>query len=159
MTTCRDAQIQRTPNLSDCEDKGKITSMLGRRTTGSVVCPGCGSLVGVSDEKCYICGRVNPGLWGFAPVLRRLGNDLGFVPLVVGASTVLYVLTLVRSQFEGDLQVMGGLEIDTELRPRAEISTQAQGRLGGDPPLAGENTRDPVGRNPQSQRQRIARHG
>lgn len=83
--------------------------MLGRKTTGSVVCPACGSLVGVNDDKCYSCGRVNPGLWGFAPALRRLGNDLGFVPLVVGASTVLYVLTLVRSQLVGDLQVVGGM--------------------------------------------------
>jgi rhomboid protease GluP len=80
--------------------------MLGRKTTGSIVCPGCGSLVGVGDEKCYICGRVNPGLWGFAPVLKRLGNDLGFVPLVVGSSTVLYVLTLLRSGSE--LQIVGG---------------------------------------------------
>ena len=71
--------------------------MLGRRTTGSIVCPSCGSLVGVGDDKCYICGRANPGMWGFAPVLRRLGADLGFVPLVMGASSVLYVLTLLAS--------------------------------------------------------------
>ena len=103
--------------------------MLGRRTTGSVVCPGCGSLVGVSDEKCYICGRVNPGLWGFAPVLRRLGNDLGFVPLVVGASTVLYVLTLVRSQFEGDLQVMGGMMSFLAPGSRALVLFGASGAL------------------------------
>ena len=103
--------------------------MLGRKTTGSVVCPGCGSLVGVSDEKCYICGRVNPGLWGFAPVLRRLGNDLGFVPLVVGASTVLYVLTLVRSQFEGDLQVMGGMMSFLAPGSRALVLFGASGAL------------------------------
>jgi rhomboid protease GluP len=70
------------------------------------VCPSCGSLVGVGDDKCYICGRVNPGLWGFAPMLRQLGADLGFAPLVVGAASVLYVLTLVASGSE--LQVVGG---------------------------------------------------
>lgn len=80
--------------------------MFGRRTTGSVVCPSCGSLVGVNDPKCYTCGRANPSLWGFAPVLRRLGSDLGFVPLVMGASVVLYVLTLVASG--SDVQIMGG---------------------------------------------------
>jgi rhomboid protease GluP len=80
--------------------------MLGRRKTGSVVCPSCGSLVGVNDERCYTCGRVNPGMWGFAPVLRRLGSDLGFVPLVVGVSVVLYVLSLLASG--RGLQVMGG---------------------------------------------------
>src|SRR5436190_12536618 len=81
-------------------------SVFQRRTTGSVVCPSCGSLVGVRDAKCYMCGRANPSLWGFAPVLRRLGADLGFVPLVVGVSAVLYALTLVSSG--SDLQVMGG---------------------------------------------------
>ena len=54
-----------------------------RQKTGSVVCASCGSLVGVNDERCYSCGRRNPGLWGFGPMLRRFGNDLGFVTLVV----------------------------------------------------------------------------
>jgi rhomboid protease GluP len=71
--------------------------MLQRRTTGSVVCPSCGSLVGVRDEKCYTCGRANPGLWGFGPLLRQLGTDLGFVPLVMGASTALYIVMLIAS--------------------------------------------------------------
>ncbi len=71
--------------------------MFKRKTSGSVVCPSCGSLVGVRDEKCYSCGRANPGLWGFGPVLRRFGADLGFAPIVVGASTVLYALTLLAS--------------------------------------------------------------
>jgi rhomboid protease GluP len=68
-----------------------------RRTTGSVVCPSCGSLVGVRDDKCYNCGRSNPGLWGYGPALRKLGADFGFVPVVVGASSILYVLTLLIS--------------------------------------------------------------
>jgi rhomboid protease GluP len=68
-----------------------------RRTSGSVVCPSCGSLVGVRDDKCYMCGRANPSLWGFAPLLRQLGSDMGFVPLVIGASTVLFALTLLAS--------------------------------------------------------------
>jgi len=80
--------------------------MLRRKTSGSVVCPSCGSLVGVNDERCYTCGRVNPGLWGFAPALRTLGSDLGFVPLVLGGSAVLYVLTLLASG--RSLQIMGG---------------------------------------------------
>lgn len=71
--------------------------MFNRRTSGSVVCPSCGSLVGVQDDRCAICGRWNPGLWGFAPMLRALGNDLGFVPFIIGGSSVLYVATLVVS--------------------------------------------------------------
>jgi rhomboid protease GluP len=71
--------------------------MFRRQTTGSVVCVSCGYLVGVNDDKCYHCGRRNPGLWGFAPALRRLGHDLGFVPFVIGACGVLYVLTWILS--------------------------------------------------------------
>jgi len=80
--------------------------MFRRKTTGSVVCPSCGSLVGVRDDACYTCGRSNPGLWGFAPLLRQLGTDFGFVPLVVGACSVVYVLTLLVSGNE--LQIVGG---------------------------------------------------
>ena len=74
-----------------------IGRLLRRKTTGSVVCPSCGSLVGVRDDRCYTCGRANPGLWGFAPMLRQLGADFGFVPFVMGASATLYLLTLLMS--------------------------------------------------------------
>jgi rhomboid protease GluP len=36
-------------------------------------------------------------MWGFAPMLRSLGNDLGFVTLVVGGCAALYVVTLLMS--------------------------------------------------------------
>lgn len=72
--------------------------MLKRQTSGSVICTSCGVLVGVNDDRCYNCGRRNPGLWGFAPALRNLGRDLGFVPFVIGACFFLYVLTLIASQ-------------------------------------------------------------
>jgi rhomboid protease GluP len=71
--------------------------MFKRQTTGSVVCVSCGYLVGVNDEVCYHCGRRNPGLWGFAPALRSLGNDVGFVPFVTGTCIVMYVLSLLLS--------------------------------------------------------------
>ena len=53
-----------------------------RQTSGSVVCPSCGRLVGVNDEKCGNCGRTRPGMWGFAGVLRNLGEDLGFTKIL-----------------------------------------------------------------------------
>lgn len=71
--------------------------MLGRQTSGSVVCPSCGKLVGVRDERCASCGRPHPGMWGWGGVLRRLGNDLGFVEIVTGACVVLYLATLVAA--------------------------------------------------------------
>jgi rhomboid protease GluP len=62
--------------------------------------------VGVRDDKCYMCGRSNPGLWGFGPMLRQVGADLGFVPLVMGASGTIFVLTLLASGNE--LEIVGG---------------------------------------------------
>jgi len=62
-----------------------------------VVCPSCGSLVGVNDEKCYTCGRSNPGLWGFGPALRALGADFGFAQFVVGGCVAVWLITLLMS--------------------------------------------------------------
>src|SRR5215510_4598097 len=65
-----------------------------RQKWGSVVCPSCGNLVGIKDDRCFTCGRWNPGLWGFAPVLNRLGRDLGFTQFVIGSCVGLYALML-----------------------------------------------------------------
>ena len=83
--------------------------MFRRQKSGSVVCPSCGLLVGVRDERCFNCGRWNPGMWGFAPALRRLGNDFGFVSLVVWGCAALYVATLVVTTALGFPVGMGGL--------------------------------------------------
>jgi len=58
------------------------------------VCPGCSSLVGVQDERCLNCNRWNPGMWGFAPALTRLGRDMGFVPLVMTSCVALYAAAI-----------------------------------------------------------------
>jgi rhomboid protease GluP len=81
--------------------------MFKRQRTGSVVCASCGSLVGVNDEQCYSCGRRNPGLWGFGPALRRLGNDLGFSNVVLYGCCFLYFASLIMSMARGS-NVMGG---------------------------------------------------
>lgn len=78
-----------------------------RQKTGSVVCASCGSLVGVNDDKCYTCGRRNPGLWGFGPVLRRFGSDLGFTTAIVYGCAVVYTLSLLLTVLSGG-NVMGG---------------------------------------------------
>jgi rhomboid protease GluP len=102
--------------------------MFKRQTTGSVVCTSCGSLVGVRDEKCFNCGRRNPGLWGFAPLLRSLGNDLGFVPLVIWGSGALYIISLLLSG-NGLVVYGGGLNI---LMP-SQIAIILLGASGGYP--------------------------
>ena len=78
-----------------------------RQKTGSVVCASCGSLVGVNDDKCYTCGRRNPGLWGFGPVLRRFGGDLGFTTAIVYGCAIVYTLSLLLTVASGG-NLMGG---------------------------------------------------
>jgi rhomboid protease GluP len=68
--------------------------MWQRQTAGSVICPSCGSLVGVNDEACLICGRRRPGLFGFSTLLRHVGHDMGFVPLVLWGCGALFLATL-----------------------------------------------------------------
>jgi rhomboid protease GluP len=85
--------------------------MLKRQTEGSVICTSCGVLVGVNDDTCYNCGRRNPGLWGYGPALRRLGHDLGFVPIVMGGTITLYAIALLLS----------GTNIQGFLSPSTEI--------------------------------------
>ncbi|MBN2319748.1 MAG: rhomboid family intramembrane serine protease [Acidobacteria bacterium] len=68
--------------------------MFKRQTEGSVVCPYCGKLVGVNDKECWNCGKRNPGMWGFAPLLRRFGYNLEFVSIVTWVCTGLFIATL-----------------------------------------------------------------
>ena len=49
--------------------------MFKRQKTGSVVCASCGSLVGVNDERCYSCGRRNPGSGASVRCCAGFGND------------------------------------------------------------------------------------
>lgn len=71
--------------------------MFTRQQTGAVLCPSCGTLVGVKDAKCLNCGRSNPGMWGFAPLLRQWGVNFSFVNLVVPACGLLFVVSLLWS--------------------------------------------------------------
>ena len=68
--------------------------MFWRQRTGAVICASCGKLVGAKDEVCFYCGRRNPGMWGFAPALRRLGQNLGFTSIVIWGCAALYAATL-----------------------------------------------------------------
>jgi len=78
-----------------------------RQKTGSVVCASCGSLVGVNDDTCYVCGRRNPGLWGFGPVIRRFSNEFGFTGVIVYGCGGLYALSLLLTVVSGGT-LMGG---------------------------------------------------
>jgi rhomboid protease GluP len=71
--------------------------MFRRQKSGSVLCASCGKLVGVQDQVCWNCGRRSPGLWGFGPLLRNLGRDLGLTPLIIAVCGILYIATLAIS--------------------------------------------------------------
>lgn len=68
--------------------------MLARQKSGSVVCPTCGRLVGVNDEKCLNCGRRAPGLWGFAPFFQRLGASLSFFHIVLYGCAGMFLISI-----------------------------------------------------------------
>lgn len=68
--------------------------MFTRQRSGSTLCPSCGKLVGVNDDVCLSCGRRRPGMWGLTSALRGLGQDAGFVQLVIAGNVFLYLAML-----------------------------------------------------------------
>ena len=60
-----------------------LAGVFKRQRTGSVVCASCRIARRRERRDVLHCGRRNPGIWGFGPMLRAFGNDLGFVTLVV----------------------------------------------------------------------------
>lgn len=100
--------------------------MLKRQKSGSVVCPNCGRLVGVTEKRCFNCGRWNPGLWGYAPVLGRLGRDFGFSEMVFGGCALLYILSL---WWDRSNIGMGGFFGMLSPSPRALLEFGASGAI------------------------------
>jgi rhomboid protease GluP len=66
-----------------------------RKTSGAILCPTCGRLTNADAPVCLVCGRRNPGMWGFAGPLRALFRRRSFVDVVTVACIVLYVASLV----------------------------------------------------------------
>jgi rhomboid protease GluP len=79
-------------------------AMFERQKSGSVLCPSCGSLVGINDERCFTCGRRRPGLFGFAGLLKHTGDDMGFLWLVLWTCGALFIATLAST---GELEMKG----------------------------------------------------
>jgi rhomboid protease GluP len=60
-----------------------------------MICPGCGKLIGVDEERCPFCGAWRPGLYGMTPRLQRLfGRKLDLNAVIVGACVALYAIAL-----------------------------------------------------------------
>jgi membrane associated rhomboid family serine protease len=66
-----------------------------RKTTGAILCPSCGRLTNADARVCLVCGRRNPGMWGFAGPLRALFRHRSFTSVVTATCVVLYVVSLV----------------------------------------------------------------
>ena len=98
-----------------------------RKTSGAILCPSCGRLTNADAPTCLVCGRRNPGMWGFAGPLRMLFQRRSFVDVVTVACIVLYVVSLVFDP-AGALQRRGFIDA---LSP----SSQALSDLGATGPL------------------------
>src|SRR5712691_13544557 len=66
-----------------------------RKTSGAILCPSCGRLTNADAPACLVCGRRNPGMWGFGGPLARLFRAWNFTNAVTAACVGLYVVSLV----------------------------------------------------------------
>jgi rhomboid protease GluP len=82
---------------------------------GSMICPDCGKLIGVDEERCPFCGAWRPGFYGLTPWIQRFfGRRLDLDRVVLVACVALYVLSLaldLRAVFRvpGGGGLLGGL--------------------------------------------------
>jgi rhomboid protease GluP len=66
-----------------------------RKTSGTIVCPSCNRLIDVREPRCPFCNMPRPGLFGFAPVIRRLIGGVGDASRLITTSCIaLYILSL-----------------------------------------------------------------
>lgn len=82
-----------------------------RQTEGSIICPHCGKLISISEERCPFCGAWQPGMFGYAPALKRVfGQRLDLVKIITVACIGLYVAALAL-QPEAIFQPRGPLSL------------------------------------------------
>ncbi len=66
-----------------------------RKTSGAILCPSCGRLTNADAPVCLVCGRKNPGMWGFGGPLARLSRAWSFTNAAAAACVALYIASLV----------------------------------------------------------------
>ena len=66
-----------------------------RKTSGAILCPSCGRLTNAEAPVCLVCGRRNPGMWGFGGPLGALFRRWNFTNAVTAACVALYVISLI----------------------------------------------------------------
>ena len=65
-----------------------------RQTSGSIVCPSCGKLIDVNEERCPFCGRWQPGMFGYASTLSRLLESIDPTAGITWFCILLYLISL-----------------------------------------------------------------
>src|SRR5438445_534818 len=96
-----------------------------RKTSGAILCPSCGRLTNADAPVCLVCGRRNPGMWGFGGALGLLFRRWNFTNAVTAACVALYVISLIFDPLAA-LRPRGFLEV---FSPSAE----ALWAMGADP--------------------------
>ena len=59
-----------------------------------MICPTCGKLISVNEERCPFCGAWRPGMFGYAPALQKVIGRVDLSRLVIIACVVMYVVSL-----------------------------------------------------------------
>jgi rhomboid protease GluP len=65
-----------------------------RKISGAILCPSCGRLTNADAPVCLVCGRRNPGMWGFGGPLARLFRSWSFTNAVTATCIALYIVSL-----------------------------------------------------------------
>ena len=65
-----------------------------RQTEGSIICPSCGKLIDVDEERCPYCGRWRPGMFGYASAFQRLGTLFDPIWAITWYAILLYLISL-----------------------------------------------------------------
>src|SRR5213594_4992377 len=81
-----------------------------RKTSGAILCPSCGRLTNADAPVCLVCGRRNPGMWGFGGALGALFRRWNFTNAVTAACVALYVISLIFDPLAA-LRPRGFLEV------------------------------------------------
>jgi membrane associated rhomboid family serine protease len=93
-----------------------------RKTRGAILCPSCGRLTNADAPVCLVCGRRNPGMWGFGGAFGTLFRRWDFTRMVTATCIAMYVIGLAFDP-AGALRPRGPFDVFSP-------SMQALSRLG-----------------------------
>ena len=59
-----------------------------------MICPHCGKLIGVNEQRCPFCGAWRPGMYGYMPAFRGWFRRFDFTRTILVACAALYLVSL-----------------------------------------------------------------